>query len=123
MFNNIENISKDELFGLVQEYKKDRRPEKIKLSVGVYEEEDGSQFVLDIIQKEAKKIDVTDFYYLPIAGDQKFLGGCQKVFLDNLNKDNLVAQQINGGTHGIRLFSDLLFRDRGSEDIIIGAPT
>lgn len=124
MLDKLKLLPPDSLFGITEEFNVDKRKEKIKLSVSVYQTEDGKPFVLDVIKKTIRDMNIENFNYLPIEGDKSFLDGSRKMIFGNeTNTDGLVTQQINGGTHGISLFSDLLFRDGGAKNIIIGIPT
>ena len=56
IFNNINEAEKDPILGLTEEFKNDLNPQKINLSVGVYQDDNGNTPTLPSVLEAEKEI-------------------------------------------------------------------
>lgn len=115
-FENIPLAPPDPVLGLNVAFKKDARAEKINLGVGSYKTSESASFVLNCV-RQAEEFLVKaglDKEYLPIDGDEEFLRCTRSlVFGEKLSathSDRILGVQALGGTGGLRIGGDFLFR-------------
>ena len=82
MFNNIETLPADPILGLNQTFHQDSNPDKINLSVGVYQNAEGQTPIFTAVKKaEQELIDAqTTKTYAPQAGDPNFVKNITNLF-------------------------------------------
>lgn len=115
---------KDSIFSLFEAFKKDLNPNKINLGIGSYTAEDGSPFVLPIVQTVAKQLQVDNFNYLPIEGNAQFLQNTGSLIFskDAFKEEDFAMQATCGGTHACSLFAELASL-AGVRNMILPTPT
>jgi aspartate aminotransferase len=119
----------DPIFGLIEQFKQDPNPEKINLSVGVYQDESGLTPVMECVRAAEAKIlsSTTTKNYQPIDGPADYnalVGGL--VFGEELMANasaHCVTAQTPGGTVSLRVAGELLRRVFGVDTIWISDPT
>ena len=85
LFASLSPRPADAILGLIAEYKKDPRPQKIDLGIGVYRTVDGETPVLDVVKQAERRIleSQTSKGYLGTAGEPSFNAAMQsRVFWD-----------------------------------------
>lgn len=117
IFEKVEPFPPDPIFGLAARFKKDKKAQKVDLTVGIYRGEDLKTRTLRSV-KEGEKLLMKvegDKTYLPIGGSEEFVHESQKlVFGENLCKSlrgKLLGVQALGGTGALRLAGELLHRE------------
>ncbi|MCL4169273.1 UNVERIFIED_CONTAM: hypothetical protein GTU68_019788, partial [Idotea baltica] len=129
MFERAPLNPPDAIFGLIETFKKDSNPNKINLSVGVYQNETGVTPVMDAVYEAEKKLlaDRGTKSYLPIDGSPRYCEAIGRLILgDNLfDADNVhsCTAQTPGGTVSLRLSGELLRRVFGVNTIWMSDPT
>ncbi len=129
MFESVSTNPPDSIFGLTELFKADGREEKVNLSVGVYQNEDGITPVMQCVH-EAEKILLGQNgskSYLPIDGLHPY---CEKI-ANLVLGDELFGRsdicyataQTPGGTAALRVAGDLLKRVFDVPSIWISDPT
>lgn len=117
----------DTIFSLNDEYKSDKRSDKINAGIGIYLNNDGEPFVIPIVSRIASKLDFNNFNYLPIQGDKKFLEESTKLVLGNKlyqKYNHLISKQgVTGGTNGIYIWANLIKHSNQKPTIILSTPT
>lgn len=129
MFERAPLNPPDAIFGLIEKFKKDANPNKINLSVGVYQNESGVTPVMDAVYDAEKKLlaDRGTKSYLPIDGSPRYRDAIGRLILgDELFDDDAVhscTAQTPGGTVSLRLAGELLRRVFGVSSIWVSDPT
>ena len=75
IFTDLTPLPPDAILGLVEEYNRDPRPNKVSLAAGVYVDESGITPVLDTVAEAEGRILAaqTTKLYKPVAGDPAYL--------------------------------------------------
>lgn len=128
MFNNLIKAPEDPIFGIVSQFKKDPRQEKVNLAIGAYKTENLKSFIPESVhlaeQHLLKKQLPKD--YSPIEGSRFFNNSVLNFLLKSMglqNKGkNFICFQTLGGTGALRIAGDFLFLNE-FKDIFIPSPT
>ncbi|MCP5505560.1 MAG: aspartate/tyrosine/aromatic aminotransferase [Chlamydiales bacterium] len=117
IFEVVKPLPPDPIFGLATRFKKDKNPNKVDLTVGIFRDENLTTEPLRSV-KEAEKILLKieeDKLYLPISGDEAFIKEAQKLIFgeDYCKREGktLYGVQTVGGTGGLRLGGEFLSRE------------
>ena len=109
IWSHIPQQGKDAIFGIVEEFNKDKSPNKVNLSVGAYRDNNGKPFVLNSVT-EATKIFLKkkiNHEYLPIAGMPSFVNRSLEFAYGNdcvpLKQNKICAVQSLSGTGALKL--------------------
>ncbi len=128
IFEKVEPFPPDPIFGLANRFKKDKKPHKVDLTVGVFRDENLMTHTLRSVQEGEKilqKIE-KDKLYLPMGGDEAFVKESQKlVFGEDFCRNargTLFGAQTLGGTGGLRLGGEFLSREV-TKKVYISDPT
>ncbi|MCB1083592.1 MAG: aminotransferase class I/II-fold pyridoxal phosphate-dependent enzyme [Simkania sp.] len=117
IFENVVPFPPDPIFGLGTRFKKDKNPNKVDLTVGIFRDEDLETHTLRCVKEAEKVLEKIekDKLYLSMGGDQTFIQEAQKlVFGEDFckkAKGTLFGAQTLGGTGGLRLGGDFLARE------------
>lgn len=129
MFESAPLNPPDSIFGLIEQFKKDPNPDKINLSVGVYQDDSGKTPVMECVRAAEKNMleAAGTKSYLPIDGAPAYneLIG-QLVLGESLanNSDiHWATAQTPGGTVSLRIAGDLLRRVFDVDTIWMSDPT
>jgi len=129
MFDTVPMGPPDAILGLTETFKKDPRPEKINLGVGVYKDADG-QTPIFISVKEAEEIllqNETTKLYLPIPGAPEYGHAVRKIVFgadhEIVASKRAVTAQAPGGTGALRVAADFIRRMFPAARIWISDPT
>lgn len=123
MWNNVQAAPEDAILGLTEAFKKDPRPGKINLGVGVYKDEKGNTPILESVKIAEKRIieSQNTKSYMPIAGEAVYGDEVQKMIFGSLcNRSATIHTP--GGTGALRVASELL-RQFSSKTIWVSNPT
>ena len=119
----------DSIFGLIEQFKKDPSPDKINLSVGVYQDDSGKTPVMDCVRSAEQKMleAAASKSYLPIDGGPAYNRLIGHLVLGELLADNpdihWATAQTPGGTVSLRIAGDLLRRVFDVDTIWMSNPT
>ncbi|TSC77241.1 MAG: tyrosine aminotransferase [Parcubacteria group bacterium Gr01-1014_31] len=120
-------LPEDEIFGLQRAFAADPRPEKLNGAIGVYTDETGKPFVLPVVRQAFEHLQASNFNYLPISGDPRFLELTAKLVFGEQRyatlAPTLAAQGVSGGTNALSLFGSLAKAADRRPTLIIGEPT
>lgn len=127
-FKNTPLLPPDQIFGIVQEFENDQRPEKTNLCIGVYRSDEGLPVVFDSIRSieahysefEANKD------YLAIRGDTVYCNLTGELLFgyelfEEIRKRCYINQTV-GGTGALRTGAEFI-RQRLSKKIYISNPS
>ena len=129
MFENAPLNPPDAIFGLIEKFKKDSNPNKINLSVGVYQDESGKTPVMNAVYEAEKKLLASRATksYLPIDGSPSYRDAIGRLILgDELFDGDSVhscTAQTPGGTVSLRLSGEILKRVFNVSAIWMSNPT
>ncbi len=127
MFQNFNQIPLDPIFQLLAEYNADKNPHKVNLGIGLYADDQGSPFVLNIIRTAFAQVDTNNFDYQPIGGNKNYLEATAKLIFNNPDPAQIAMQATCGGTQALRIFADLVEQEAKQEgyapSLLIGMPT
>ncbi len=126
MFASLSPRPADAILGLIAEYKKDPRPQKIDLGIGVYRTVDGETPVLDVVKQAERRIleSQTSKGYLGTAGEPAFNAAMQSlIFADSVNSERLTTVQTPGGSGSLRVAASLLQQFTTVSPVWVSDPT
>lgn len=127
MFEHLEPAPPDSIFGLNDLYLRDPHPQKINLTVGVYQDESGKTPILQSVQEAGARLAQreTTKDYLAMGGLAEYNSAVAELVLGRelASSDRVVALQTLGGTGALRLSADLLARSLGHTRIWHSDPT
>lgn len=119
----------DPILGLSEAFRADPNPDKINLTVGVYQDADGRPPVLPSVLQAEKRLaeEGAGKSYLPINGDPDFLRKARTLVFgpqSHLVEDGRVASvQTPGGTAALRLAGDFIHHGLGQRTVWLSNPT
>jgi len=129
MFEVVKTAPSDPILGLTDAFKKDPRPQKINLGVGIYKTDQGQTPVLDCVKKaEALILDNEKTKsYLSIEGNAAY-GKCVQALLFSPQSEIISSQraataQAPGGTGSLRIAADFMVSQLGIKRIWVSDPT
>ena len=129
MFESTPINPPDAIFGLIEEFKRDPNPDKINLTVGMYQDESGNTPLMQCVkQAEQFLLDqAAGHVYLPIDGLKVYndlmprliFGASHQVISDNC----VHSAQTPGGTGALRVAAELLVRNYAVKRVWVSQPT
>ncbi len=129
MFQHLETLPADPILGLNQTYQQDSNPNKINLSVGVYQNSAGQTPIFTAVKKaEQQLIDAQQTKtYAPQGGDPAFLNHISRlligdVLVDDLG-DRLAAVMTPGGCGALRMGAEMLVATGFKGKVWVSDPT
>jgi aspartate/tyrosine/aromatic aminotransferase len=133
-FDSLESAPPDSILGLNESFKNDPNPDKINLTVGVYQDESGVTPIFECIKLAEKQLVDTESSksYLPINGSPEFGLAVQKLLFgtDDQGTDHeivrskrAVTAQSPGGTGALRIAGDFLQKKFPNSRVWLSAPT
>jgi aspartate aminotransferase len=126
MFDSVSLAPPDPILGIAEEYRADTRPDKVNLTIGVYQDEHGRTPVLNCV-KEAERILCESEHtkgYLAIEGLAGFRERTAELVLgDCVAPERIVALQTPGGTGALKVAADFLRKNFGPIRIWVSSPS
>ena len=131
----INDAPGDPIFGIVELFRADPRPNKINLAAGVYMDEQGVTPILPSVREAESRIlsSSTTKLYMPISGDPAYLAASKTLLFRTVGGawgevEPAAAERVQmihtpGGTGAVRLAVDLVSRLRPGAEIWVGEPT
>ena len=127
MFQQLEMAPADPIMGLSAAFKSNENPNKINLSVGVYQDASGQTPVLASVQTAQERILAAEKTksYLNIEGSSEYGAAVRKLILGVGHEaaERAITVQSPGGTGALRLAGDFLAQNLGDRPVWISEPT
>lgn len=128
MFEQLKPVPTDPILGLMAEFKADKNPKKVDLSVGIYKNETGDTPVMSAVKKAEKlRLDnEKSKAYLGLAGNVGFNDlMAQLVFGDSkaLSEGRIKTAQTPGGTGSLRVAAEFIKRSNNNATMWVTNPT
>jgi len=129
MLERIEAAPRDAILGLTEAFIADPRAEKINLSVGVYQDENGKTPLLACVKEAEQRLAAapTTKSYLPISGLREY---CQAVAelafgaeAEPLSRKRVAWAQTPGGTGALRVAADFIHTNLPGAAVWLSEPT
>ena len=126
MLSALKEQPADKILALMQMYRKDPRPVKIDLGVGVFRNAEGTTPVMGAIKAAEQQLwqDETTKSYVALAGDAAF-GEVMRTLLlaDSVAPETVAAAATPGGTGAVRQAFELARLARPGVVVHVSAPT
>jgi len=129
MFENVKVAPPDPILGLTELFKADPNPEKINLSVGVYQDATGKTPVLNTVKKAEKLILERENSkgYLPMTGEPAYCDLVQELLFGEghtiISEKRATTAQCPGGTGALRVAGDYISFVHPGAKIWVSNPT
>ena len=129
MFEHLKPMPADPILGLNMAFQQDYNPEKINLSIGVYQDDTGQTPIFKAVkQAEQQLIDAQKTKsYAPQAGDPAFLSGTLELLLGKELMQSRGAQiaavATPGGCGALRMGAELLVSAKRDARVWVSSPT
>lgn len=129
MFQSIEPAPSDPILGLTEAFRADANPQKMNLSVGVYQDETGKTPVLGCVKEAAQRVVAkqSSKSYLPIPGSPAYAAAVQRLMFggghEALESGRVVSAHTPGGTGALRVAADLIHKQFPKATVWLTQPT
>jgi aspartate/tyrosine/aromatic aminotransferase len=129
MFEKVEAAPKDAILGLTEAFKADPRAEKINLSVGVYQDENGKTPLLECVKEAERRLAAapTTKSYLPISGLADYCRAVAELAFgaeaEPLASKRVAWAQTPGGTGALRVAADFIHANFPKATVWMSEPT
>lgn len=129
LFASIQPAPADPILGLTEAFKADTNPNKINLSVGVYQDATGKTPVLESVRRAAHKIveKLASKSYLPIPGAPAYAAAVQRLLFgadhEAVKSGRVATSHTPGGTGALRVAADLIHQNLPKATIWMTQPT
>ncbi len=129
MLETVEQAPADAILGLAVAFNNDPRAEKINLSVGIYQDENGKTPTLAAVREAEKRLAAgpSSKTYLPIPGAAGYLLAVQELAFgagsEVLTAGRLAGAHTPGGTGGLRVVADFLHKNFPQTTVWLSNPT
>ncbi|MBN1810666.1 MAG: aspartate/tyrosine/aromatic aminotransferase [Anaerolineae bacterium] len=129
MFETLEKAPPDAIFGLKEAYKKDSNPNKVDLTIGVYQDDAGTTPIFRTVKlAEARLLEEeTDKSYLSIDGSPEYAAAVQELVFgaghEVIASKRAATAQTPGGTAALRVGAEFIKRIKPDARIWLSDPT
>ncbi|MCH2113559.1 MAG: aspartate/tyrosine/aromatic aminotransferase [Pirellulales bacterium] len=129
MFETIEAAPRDAILGLTAAFREDKRPEKINLSVGVYQDESGKTPILDCVRAAEQRLadEAASKSYLPISGNGEYGEVVRQLAFgaehEAVQSGRIAFAQTPGGTGALRVAGEFLRTNVPQATLWLSEPT
>jgi aspartate/tyrosine/aromatic aminotransferase len=129
MLETVEQAPPDAILGLTVAFNKDPRAEKINLSVGIYQDENGKTPTLASVREAEKRLAAgpSSKTYLPIPGAAGYLKAVQELAFgaesELPSSGRIAGAHTPGGTGGLRVVADFLHENFPQVTVWLSDPT
>ena len=129
MFEKLELLAPDAIIGIMALFREDQAPNKVDLSVGVYQDETGNTPVMECVRRAERQIvdAQTTKTYVGIAGNMNFNRGMEKLLFGAnhpvLAAGRVATVQSPGGSGGLCVAAHLLHRANPDARIWLSSPS
>ncbi|MBA3238115.1 MAG: aspartate/tyrosine/aromatic aminotransferase [Parachlamydiaceae bacterium] len=124
-FETLDLLPEDPILFVPFLFAADSRPNKIDLSLGVYQDDQGRLTLLECVRLAEQEILKKNLpkKYPPIDGNLDFRNATLKlIFGDDIDLESVYTAQTIGGSGALRVAGELL-RQEGSRDLFLPDPT
>ena len=117
------------ILGLTEAFRADPNPQKINLSVGVYQDATGKTPVLESVQRARRKVveKQASKSYLPIPGSPAYAAAVQKLMFgadhEAVASGRVATSHTPGGTGALRVAADLIHKNLPQATVWLTQPT
>lgn len=129
MLDKLEKLPDDPILGLAAQARADSNPEKIDLSIGIYQDEDGNCPVFEAVRLAQQEITAKEQTkaYLPADGDPQFLEHVPRLVLGD-NHPALAAGRVStiqtpGGCGALCLGAQVIQTAKEDARVLLSDPT
>ncbi|MDZ4658312.1 MAG: amino acid aminotransferase [Bythopirellula sp.] len=129
MLETVKPAPADAILGLTVAFNKDARPEKINLSVGIYQDENGKTPTLASVSEAEQRLaaGLSSKTYLPISGSEGYLKATQQLAFGAKSElpisGRMAGAHTPGGTGGLRVVADFLHESFPQATVWLSDPT
>lgn len=129
VFNSLNQLPPDAILGIMAMFRADQSDNKIDLSVGVYQDEDGNTPIFDAVKQAEKRLyeDETTKTYVAIAGNAGFIKGCESLIWGAesalLASGRVATVQSPGGSGGLCVAAHLIHRAKPDAKVYLPDPS
>jgi aspartate/tyrosine/aromatic aminotransferase len=129
MFEAIQAASPDAILGLTEAFRADPNPQKINLSVGVYQDGNGKTPILESVRKAGQLVleRQKTMSYLPIPGSPAYATAAQQLMFGKGHEveasGRAATSHTPGGTGALRVAADLIHRQLPKATVWLTQPT
>ncbi|NND81611.1 MAG: aspartate/tyrosine/aromatic aminotransferase [Gammaproteobacteria bacterium] len=129
MFEVLEQLPPDPILGLSQQFQVDPNPDKINLSVGVYQDSAGHTPIFKAVKQAEQQLieQQRSKAYIAQAGDADFNRNISRLLLGDALVNDLGAQlgavMTPGGCGALRMGGELLAQVSGEKQVWVSDPT
>lgn len=129
MFEHIEPAPSDPILGLSEAFRADPNPQKINLSVGVYQDGSGKTPVLESVRQAGRLVleRQQSMSYLPIPGSPAYAAAVQKLMFSEghevLTAGRAATSHTPGGTGALRVAADFIHQQFPQATVWLTQPT
>jgi aspartate/tyrosine/aromatic aminotransferase len=129
MFERIEAAPSDPILGLTEAFKADPNPNKINLSVGVYQDGSGKTPILESVRQAGRIVleRQKSMSYLPIPGSPAYAAAVQRLMFGEGHEvessGRAATSHTPGGTGALRVAADLIHQQLPKATVWLTQPT
>ncbi|MCH7959470.1 MAG: aspartate/tyrosine/aromatic aminotransferase [Candidatus Hydrogenedentes bacterium] len=128
-FDSVEAAPPDSILGLTEAFRDDPNPDKINLSVGVYQDATGTTPVFTAVKKAEERLlaDETTKSYLAIEGTREYGRAVRELLFgaehEIVASGRAVTAHTPGGTGALRVAAEFIRRIRPGATVWLSDPT
>jgi aspartate/tyrosine/aromatic aminotransferase len=129
MFESIQPAPPDAILGLTEAFRADPNPQKINLSVGVYQDASGKTPLLESVRRAGERIvpQQKSKSYLPIPGSPAYAAAVQALMFGDgheaVASGRVATSHTPGGTGALRVAADLIHQQLPKTTVWLTQPT
>jgi len=129
IFDTLQTAPPDPILGLTEAFRKDPNPDKINLSVGVYQDATAKTPILGCVKEAERRLvsSETNKAYLPIDGSREFGAEVQTLMFGRdheiITSGRAVTAHTPGGTGAVRVASDFIKQSLPTATVWYSKPT
>ena len=129
MLEVIQAAPPDAILGLTEAFRKDSNPNKINLSVGVYQDETGTTPILESVQQAGRQVvaNQQSKSYLPIDGAPAYAAAVQRLIFGHesevVTAGRAATSHTPGGTGALRVAADFIKQNLPAATVWLSEPT
>jgi aspartate/tyrosine/aromatic aminotransferase len=129
MFEGIQPAPRDAILGLTEAFREDSNPQKINLSVGVYQDASGKTPLLESVRRAGQRVieRQTTKSYLPIPGSPAYAAAVQRLMFgadhEVVRSGRAATSHTPGGTGALRVAADLIHQQFPQATVWLPHPT
>jgi aspartate/tyrosine/aromatic aminotransferase len=129
MFEHIQPAPRDPILGLTEAFREDSNPNKINLSVGVYQDASGKTPILESVHKAGQMVlqRQKSMSYLPIPGSPAYAAAVQQLMFGKGHEvetsGRAATSHTPGGTGALRVAADFIHQQMPKATVWLTQPT